>query len=66
MSRVLKSIILFLARFIIRDRVMASVVRSIGPKDTNTFFSWMYKMKLFNREFEKKVWEGLDLDTIIW
>lgn len=66
MSRILKGLILFLARYILRDPVMAGIVSAIGPKDTSTFFSWMHQMNLFNKQFEKDVWEAMDLDSIVW
>ncbi|UZJ55823.1 hypothetical protein CBS101457_005143 [Exobasidium rhododendri] len=65
MSRVLRGLIFFLARFILRDRIMAAIVKAIGPKSTTTFYTWMYKLKQFNEGFEERIWERFDLDSII-
>lgn len=44
---------------------MTRIVRSIYIKKTNDFFAWRYKLQQFNKEFEKNIWQGLDLDVIL-
>lgn len=61
----LKRFILFVIRFIIRDPIMTRIVRSIYVKKTNEFFAYRYKLQKFNEQFEKKIWQGLDLDVIL-
>lgn len=65
LNRFVKHLVSFLARVVFGDTVFPSVAKSLGGEYAQIYFEHEYNKENRTRDFERRIWDGLDLDAII-
>ncbi|KAN0066365.1 hypothetical protein ACQY0O_000459 [Thecaphora frezii] len=65
MPIVVKNIVAFIAKFVLRDARMARLVLAAGRRSAKQYFQLIAKRIAFCHSWNKRVWDGYNLDAIV-
>ncbi|PWN51892.1 amidase signature enzyme [Violaceomyces palustris] len=65
MSKLTRSVLAFVASFLLRDWMLALTIKAMGRKSTKDYQKLVAKRDEFREKWHERVWKNLDLDGII-
>lgn len=64
-SKLINKVVQLVARYGMGDKIMPDVVKSMAGRDAQVYFKYEYEQEQLTRQFERRIWNDMDLDAII-
>jgi len=65
LPKILRAILAFVAAHILKDWMMALILKAAGRKSAGSYFGWIVKRDEFREAWKRRVWSAENLDAII-